>query len=84
MEGKERGDDREDFMRLPLFKEFRSLADPFRWLLLLPLLGVVLSEEDNPHVKAAKRELLLALKEELEREVGEGETPPRHKKISVE
>jgi len=84
VEGKEPEYDKEDFMGFPLFKGFRPLADPFRWLLLLPLLGVVLSEKDNPHVKAAKRELLLALKEELEREVGEGETPPRHKKISVE
>ncbi len=63
----------------------RLMEDPFRFLALIPVAAIALSDEDNPHVKAAKREILLAIKEELERELGESITgTPKRKKIEVE
>ncbi|MGC8636222.1 MAG: hypothetical protein ACP5T5_04245 [Thermoprotei archaeon] len=63
----------------------RLMGDPFRFLALIPVAAIALSDEDNPHVKAAKREILLAIKEELERELGETATSaPKRKKIEVE
>ncbi len=63
----------------------RLMGDPFRFLALIPVAAIALSDEENPHVKAAKREILLAIKEELERELGESvASAPKRKKIEVE
>lgn len=77
--GRERRDDDR------LLTLMRLMGDPFRFLALIPVAAIALSDENNPHVKAAKREILLAIKEELERELGEsGVSTPKRKKIQVE
>ncbi|WP_449462016.1 hypothetical protein PQ610_05990 [Tardisphaera miroshnichenkoae] len=77
--GRERRDDDR------LLTLMRLMGDHFRLLALIPVAAIALSDENNPHVKVAKREILLAIKEELERELGEsGVSTPKRKKIQVE
>gem|GEM_PF-6216595 len=67
-------------------KRLAVLANGLHDLLIMPLLVAAMLDVDNPHVKLARRELLMAIKEELEWEIAKGGNEPqtRRKKIMVE
>ncbi|MGC8614959.1 MAG: TRC40/GET3/ArsA family transport-energizing ATPase [Thermoprotei archaeon] len=80
----EKGSDRSS-VDDPLFSLLRTMVEPLGVLALCPLVALAISHRDNPHVMAARREILLALKDEIERELGEGGgAPPKRKEIRLE